>query len=129
MGPGMMGGYGMGSGMMHGGMDYGLDLSGEQRKQIGGIHTDLRKRQWALKGEVIDARGQLFELYADDPPDPKQIGAVYGKIFDVRRQMIEAAIDAHNRHRAVLTDEQREQLQQNRPGHRHGAMHGGMAGN
>jgi len=121
MGPGMMGGQGMGSGMMGGqgmgpGPMYGLDLNGDQRKQIAGIRSGLRKQHWGLHGQMMDARDELFELYADETPDPKKIGAVYGKIFDLRRQMIESAIDARNRQRAMLTAEQREQLRENAHG-------------
>ncbi len=109
MGNGMMGGYGMGSRMMRGPM-YGLDMSREQRKQIARIQSELRKQNWALQGEILDRQEELFELYADEMPDAKKIGAVYGRIFDLRRRMIEATIDAHNRQRAILTDEQRDQL-------------------
>jgi len=133
MGHGMMGGQGMGPDMMAGGPAYGLDLSSEQRKQISRIQTALRKQNWTLQGEIIDARGALFELYADETPDAKKIGAVYGKIFDFRRQMIEAAIEAQNRQRAVLTEEQSKQLQQGRFGqssgehcHGQGTMPGEM---
>lgn len=108
-GHGMMGGYGMGPGMM-GGMMHGLELTSEQQKQMARIDTDLRKKNWMLQGEIIDARGELFELYADEMPDSKKIGAVYGKIFDLRRKMIEATIDARNRQRSILTDEQLEKL-------------------
>ncbi len=109
MGPGMMGGYGMGHGMMGGhgmgpgmmgghgmgaGPASGLELSPDQQKQMTRVKTELRKQNWALQGKIIDARGELLELYADETPDPKKIGAVYGKIFDLRRQMIEAAIEA-----------------------------------
>lgn len=142
MGPGMIGDYGMGPGMMGGygmmgpGPVSGLELSSEQQKQITRINTELRKHNWALQGEIIDAQGKLFELYADENPDAKKIGAVYGKIFDLRRQMIEATIDAQNRQRAILTNEQREQLRigpYERKGHRHspdsgrmGPQHGGQ---
>lgn len=110
MGSGMMGNHGMGPGMMNGGRIYGLELNSDQRKQIAQINSELRKRNWALQGEIIDAQEQLFQLYAEETPNAKKIGAVYGKIFDVRRQMIEAAIDSRNRQRAILTEEQREQL-------------------
>lgn len=124
MGPGMMGGHsmmgpgitdlpGMGPGRMYGGPGAGLDLSAAQRKEIADIHNGLRKQHWALRGQIIDAQAELFALYADETPDPKKIGAVYGKIFDLKRQMIESAIDARNRHLAVLTAEQREQLREN----------------
>jgi len=115
MGPGMMGGYGMGPRPMA-----GLELNREQQTQMARIETELRKHNWTLQGAIIDARGELFELYADETPDPKKIGAVYGKIFDLRRQMIEGAIEARNRQRAILSDEQREKLRA-RP---HGGING-----
>lgn len=126
MGPGMMGGYGMGPGMMGsqgmgpgvtgGRPTDGVELDGDQRKQMAAIHSGLRKQHWALQGQIMEARDQLFVLYGDETPDPKKIGAVYAKIFDLRRQMIEAAIDAQNRQRAVLTAEQREHLRENAHG-------------
>jgi Spy/CpxP family protein refolding chaperone len=127
MGNGMVRGYGMGFGMMGGPM-YGLDMSREQRKQIARIQSELRKHNWALQGEIIDRQDELFEQYADEIPDPKKIGAVYGKIFDLRRQMIEATIDAHNRQRAILTDEQREQLQKSPHGPKNGGYRSGPRG-
>ena len=133
MGPGMIGGHGMmrgygmgpgmagGQGMMGGGIMYGLELDGEQRKQLHRIQSELRKHNWDLQGRIMDQEDKLFDLYADQMPDPKKIGSVYGKIFDLRRQMIEAAIEAQNRQRAILTDEQRRQLRNG--GHRHSHEH------
>jgi Spy/CpxP family protein refolding chaperone len=134
MGPGMMGGYGMmhGPGMMGGeGMMYGpgmmgmgpvwmLNLTDEQRTKISKLQDELRKKQWATMGQIMDERQKLFELYSAENPDPKKVGAVYGKIFDLRRQMIEAAIDTQNRTQALLTQEQRAQLDQWRHGWRGG---------
>lgn len=142
MGPGMMGGHGMmhGPGMMEGeDMMYGagmmgmgpvwmLNLTDEQRAKIGNLQGELRKKQWTTMGQIMDERQQLFELYAADSPDPKKVGAVYGKIFDLRRQMIEAAIDARNRTQALLTQEQRAQLGQWRHGWGAGSGGPGMMG-
>lgn len=112
MGPGMIGGYGMmGAGPMS-----GLELNRDQRKQMLRIQSELRKQNWALQGGILDAREQLFELYLEDTLDAKKIGTVYAKIFDLRRQMIEAGINAHNRQRTVLTEEQRQQLRYRRHG-------------
>jgi Spy/CpxP family protein refolding chaperone len=127
-GPGMMGGYGMyGPGMTGGGYGMGprmmgvgavwmLNLTDEQRAKISKLQDELRKKQWATMGQIMDERQKLFELYSAENPDPKKVGAVYGKIFDLRRQMIEAAIDTQNRAQAVLTQEQRAQLEQWRHG-------------
>jgi Spy/CpxP family protein refolding chaperone len=125
-GPGMMGGMGMGRIQM-------LDLTKEQRASIHKLQDQLRKTNWGTMGKVMDESSKLRELFAADKPDPKKIGAVYGNIFDLKRQMIESKIDTHNRADAVLTEEQREQLKQihhgmGRPGYR-GMRHGsGMGG-
>jgi Spy/CpxP family protein refolding chaperone len=130
-GPGMMGGYGpgygygygMGPGMMGMGPVWMLKLTDEQRAKISKLQNELRKKQWATMGQIMDEREKLFELYSTENPDSKKVGAVYGKIFDLRRQMIEAAIDTRNRVQGLLTQEQRAQLEQWR--HGWGASPGG----
>ena len=149
MGGGMMGGHGMmGSGMGMMGMGCGmmgaghmspmwmLDLADQQRTQINKIQNSLRKKNWNTMGKVMDESAKLRDLYAVDKRDPKKIGAVYGRIFDLKRRMIEATITARNQQEAILTKEQRKQLKQLRRGMfmrggqqgRHGAgdMHHGM---
>lgn len=134
MGPGMMGGgYGMGSGMMggYGGMGMmgggygmgpgmmggygalnGLDLSDEQRSKIDKIFDAERKQHWSVMGKMMDEQNKLRDLYAQETPDPKKVGAVYGEIAKLRQQMIEAHVQASNQMQSVLTKEQREQLRQ-----------------
>lgn len=139
-GAGMMSGShrmgGMGHmGMMHRGpgtMGIGplgmLDLSDEQRTTIRKLQNDLRKRHWNTMGQIMDEQSELRELFAGEQHDPKAIGAVYGKIFDYRRQMIEEKIEAMNRMRAILTEEQQKRLKQMRRGMRSPRGHGGMMG-
>lgn len=121
-GPGMMGGgYGMGMmggyghGMMGGygmGPMYGLDLSKEQRDKINAIHDDLRKQNWQRMGKMMDAMARMRELYQSDTPDPKAVGKAFAEISDIKRQMLEARVAAHNELNKVLTDDQRQQLRQ-----------------
>jgi Spy/CpxP family protein refolding chaperone len=125
---GMMGG-GMGRGMMggmHGAPFQMLDLTSEQRTKINKIHDELRRKNWEALGKIHDEEAKLRDLYAADKRDPKAIGAVYGSIYALKRQMIEAGIDAHNRMEALLTDAQRAQLKQMRSGMGPGAR--GMMG-
>ncbi|MFQ5755906.1 MAG: Spy/CpxP family protein refolding chaperone [Acidiferrobacterales bacterium] len=131
MGPGMMGGGmmgGMGPGMMGMGPIGMLDLTDDQRTKIHNIKNGLRKQNWNTMGKIMDEGSKLRGLYAKEPRDPKAIGAVYGKIFDYKRQMIEAKIAAMNNMQAVLTAEQREQLKQWRHGRRSGPGAQGMPG-
>ena len=89
-----------------------MDLNADQRARLNKIQNDLRKQQWGLMGRILDERARLTDLYAMDRPDPKKIGQVYAAIFDLRRQMIEARIDAANRGRDLLTKEQLDKLRQ-----------------
>lgn len=98
-----------------------LDLTLEQRSRLNKIQYDLRKQHWALKGKILDEQAKLHDLYTADRPDAKKIGSVYGAIFDVRRQMIEARIEAANRARELLTREQIDMLRQS-------GQHGSMMG-
>ena len=107
MGSGMMGGHGLGIGPI-----WRLDLTDEQRRRVNKIQDGLRKKNWELQGKLLDENSKLRELNMADPRDPKAIGAVYGKIFDVKRQKIEASIEAANKAEQVLTKEQRQQLKQ-----------------
>ena len=112
MGP-MMGGMG-GMGPMMGGMGMAgmIELSDEQRSQLNSIGDELRKRHWEIMGPMMEEWSVLRDLWQAKEHDPKAIGAAYGRLFDLRRQMIEAAIEANNRRRSLLSDEQREQLKQ-----------------
>jgi len=114
MGPGMMGGgYGMGPGMMMGyGALNGLDLSDEQRAKIDKIFDAERKQHWSVMGKMMDEQSKLRDLYAQETPDPKKVGAVYGEMAKLRQQMIETHVQASNEMQQVLTKEQREQLRQ-----------------
>jgi len=125
-GPGMMGGYGqgqMGPGMMGGGYGHGMmgqgmmgsqqslpgiSLDDKQRKQHNAIQDDLRRKRWELMGRTMDEQVKLRDLYDAEKRDPAAIGAAYQRVFDLRRQMIEATVAAHNKIEELLTPEQRK---------------------
>lgn len=122
MGPGMMGG-GYGQGMMGGGYGHGMmgqgmmgwqqglpgiSLDDKQRKQHNAIQDDLRRKRWELMGRTMDEQAKLRDLYEADKRDPAAIGAAYQRVFDLRRQMIEATVAAHNKIEELLTPEQRK---------------------
>jgi Spy/CpxP family protein refolding chaperone len=140
MGPGMMGygsGYGTGHGMMGGyGPGYGmgsdmmglgnykaLNLTPDQKSKITPIHKETRAKQWAAMGKMMDAQERLQELYDVDKQDAEAINKQYKVIEDLRRQMVDTSVDAHNRINSILTKEQKEQLEKSRgPGHGYGSM-------
>ena len=104
----------------------GLGLSDEQKQQMNDIQHGLRQKHWEIMGQMIDQQAALQKAYAGDRPDPKAVGAVYGQIFDLRRQMIEAALEAKNSARDVLTEEQLAQMKKRK--HQSGMMQQGQGG-
>jgi len=127
MGPGMMGGYGpggsgMGPGMMGPGMmgpgtmgGYGayagLNLSDEQRAKIAEIQQDVSRRQWELMGKMREQGFQMHRFDAPGTADDSAARKAYQVMADARKAMFENSLDARKRIDAVLTKEQREQLQ------------------
>lgn len=114
-GGGMMGDHSMNMrmGMERGpmAMVHGLDLTDEQKKQVRQITRDLRNKHWDMMKQRMELADQLEEAYsAGDKPDPAKIGELYGKTFDIRRQMIQQSIETKNKIYDLLTAEQREQL-------------------
>lgn len=114
-GSGMMGGYG--SGMMGGGFGggmmgpfHGLDLSDQQRSKINQIQDETRRKNWDVMGKLLDEQARLRDLFTGDKRDPAAIGKQSMKIAELRRQLLEASVDAHNRMEALLTKEQKERL-------------------
>lgn len=125
-GPGMMGGYGRGNGMM-GGFGYGsmmglggplyqLDLNEQQLAKINQIQDETRRKNWSVMGKLLDENAHMRDLFLAEKRDPAAIGKQAMKIADLRRQMLEASVDARNRAEALLTKEQKEQLRSYRRG-------------
>ena len=130
MGHGMggygMGGYGMGMGgygMMGSGrgMDVkmlgprtsivmALDLSDDQRSKINKLVDKLQHDNWATMGTIMDDTGVLRDLYQAEKRDPEAIDQTYRKIFDLKRQMIKAALDTENAIEDLLTPDQLKAL-------------------
>lgn len=110
-GPGMMGG-GMMSGGMMGGMGLGplqaLDLDEQQQTRINQIRDETRRKNRETMGKLMDEQARLR--------DPATIGKQSMKMADLRRQLLEASIESHNRIEALLSKEQRDQLRSYRRG-------------
>lgn len=116
---GMMGhGYGMmGPGMMEGYGPMGLpDLKEDQQKKISAIYEELHKKRWDLMTKMQGEYAALRGLYVAETRDPAAIGNQHKKIGELRRQMVEQSVDAHNRMEALLTKEQKERLRSYGPG-------------
>lgn len=116
MGPGMMGGYhqgyGMGSGMMGLGAFRGLNLTDDQKAKITKIQKATRTKHWALMDQMMDANDKLQELYDAEKQDAAAINKQHKVAEDLRRQMVDNSVEAHNQINAILTKEQREKLRE-----------------
>lgn len=109
-GHGMRPGYGMGPGMMGGLRGLPPDLTPEQRKQIGEIQREQRSRQWPLMQQMHEL------MWGHDSTEPGAFDEQaqrrnYDRIAALRKQMFENQLEARKRIEAVLTPQQREQLQ------------------
>jgi Spy/CpxP family protein refolding chaperone len=117
MAPGMMGGYGpqgMGPGMMGGYGPYaGLKLSNEQRAKIAEIQQDTWHRQWELMGKMHDQDFHMHQLFGPGKSDEAAARQAYQAMAAAHQQMFEATLEARKRIDALLSKEQREQLQRN----------------
>ncbi len=110
-GPGMMRGFGMGPGaMMQGAGLGGLDLTDEQRTKINRIQDETRHSHWALMDKMMDQQAKLRDLYEAPKRDAAAIDDTYKSIDAMRQQMIGSATDARKRIEAVLTPKQLEKL-------------------
>lgn len=126
MGPGMIGHGTMGGAGMGGGSGMGatrgdmpsefalLELSPDQQSQIGQIQREALQQDLGLRQRIGNEQRRLQQLLLQDRPDPQAVGDAYGKIAQLQRQQIELRVEAQNRIEALLTPEQRQQLQQNR---------------
>jgi len=114
-GAGMMGGEGSGMMMkpdMH--MLGALNLSKEQQAKINKLSDELKHNNWATQGLLNDETAKLRDLYQADKRDPAAIGKEYQKVFDLKRQMIEAYLETENRIEEILTPEQLAKMKEAR---------------
>jgi len=123
---GMMGGHGMDS-MMDGGamggmmsLLHGLDLTEEQHGKVRAIMRELRNKNILLTAKRMDIADDLTDAYAGaDKLDTVKIVDLYGKIFDVRKQIIQNELETKNKIADVLTPEQKTKFKDNYKSHGH----------
>ncbi|MCE8023425.1 Spy/CpxP family protein refolding chaperone [Billgrantia aerodenitrificans] len=124
MGPGMMGG-GMGPGMMGGGMmpcpmmDDGKGmmqmLVPEQRNEMRELMREHRPAQFERMGQLMNLRDDLMAAMHGERPDPEEVQAIHAQMAELHGEMMAEMVRMRNAMHDLLTDEQREQLQQATP--------------
>ncbi|MCO5108831.1 MAG: Spy/CpxP family protein refolding chaperone [Burkholderiaceae bacterium] len=127
MGGGMMGGCGygpgmgfggmMGPGMMGGGMMgvagpalAALGLDEAQRNEVVKIGDELRKKRWAVAGQMQDEMARIRDAAWSGKRDRAAILAAHKRMSELGQQQLESSLDAAERIDKVLTPEQRQQL-------------------
>lgn len=113
MGPGM--GYGMAGagpmGMGRMGFMGHLNLNDAQVEQVAKLRSELQQKHRKLMQQMWEHQDQLQALYLAEKRDSAAIGKVYGKMSELQREMLESHVEMEKRMEAVLSKEQREQLQ------------------
>lgn len=108
---GMMGHDGMGHGMMGGWGGAGLDLTAEQRAKVAAIQRDFRRWQWEAMEKMHDLDWRSDEARREGKFDEQAERKAYDQMATLHKQMFENSLEARKRFDAVLTPQQREQLQ------------------
>lgn len=109
MGPGMAGAGPMGMGRM--GFMGNLNLNDAQMEQVARLRGELQQKHRKLMQQMWEHQDQLQALYLAEKRDSAAIGKVYGRMSELQREMLESHVEMEKRMEAVLSKEQREQLQ------------------
>lgn len=111
MGGGMMGGHGAGMAGDCGSGGYAaLKLTSEQRAKLDDIQRDLSRKQQELMSRMHEQDFHMHDLFALGSVDENKARKSFDAMTEARKQMFEASLEAGKRMNAVLTPEQREQL-------------------
>lgn len=117
-GHGMMGGSGMmgpdtgGSGMMRPYMAGVLELSDEQQAQIEAIYERNAQEHWQLMQQVHERAQTIKELWREGTPDPDAVGEAHERMSEGHGQMLRLHARIQGKIADVLSDEQRQRLQE-----------------
>lgn len=122
MGPGGHRGPGMGGRMrggrgMHGGMGIarrfaGLDLTDSQRDKLRELHEAAMRRNVQRRADAQLARMDLHKLMRSGNPSASAVNAQIDKVARLHADGLKAHFDTYMQARALLTPEQRKQLDQ-----------------
>jgi Spy/CpxP family protein refolding chaperone len=110
-------------GDMQGGMAEMLELTSEQRAEMGKLRQQFLPKMGELRGRMQATHEQLHALMQGGGTDQAAIGELADQKGDLMAEMIKLRAANHAQMQALLTDEQRERMQQHRQG-----MGGGMMG-
>ena len=113
---GNMAGQGMQQQGMRSGMGYGLDLSDEQRTEMGEIRQDFLPKMGELRGRMQANHEQMRALRQGGSMDQAAIAALADQKGEMMAEMIKLHAAHMARMESLLTEEQREQMRLHRQG-------------
>ncbi|MEL7968166.1 periplasmic heavy metal sensor [Vreelandella neptunia] len=103
----MMGGAGMGM------MQEMLEL--EQRDEMRKLMQQHRPAQFERMGRLMTLRDDLMAEMHGERPDPEEVQALHGQMAELHGEMMAEMVRMRNAMHDLMTDEQRQQLQQAKP--------------
>ena len=112
---GMMGGGMMPCPMMGEGMGMMSMLDPDQRSQMRELMQEHRPAQFERKGRLMNLRDDLMAEMHGERPDPEQVQELHGRMAELHGEMMAEMVRMRNAMHDLMTDEQREQLQQAAP--------------
>ena len=116
MGPGMMGGGMMPCPMMGEGMGMRQEmLDPDQRSQMRELMQEHRPAQFERKGRLMNLRDDLMAEMHGERPDPEAVQAMHGRMAELHGEMMAEMVRMRNAMHDLMTDEQRQRLQQATP--------------
>lgn len=117
-GGGMMGGGGHGMR----GRFAGLDLTDEQRAKMRDLHEAQARKAVQRRADMQLAKLDLHKLMREDRPNSATVNLHIDRIARLHAEGLKARFETHMQARALLTPEQRKQLQSGPQGGMHHEM-------
>ncbi len=113
----MWGGGMMGPGMMSGGMGMtgpmmGFDLSDEQVEQMTEMHEERVREHAERMADLPALQYRLNRELSRDDPDAERVGELFLEIHQQGRQLMRDRTAMEQQMMQILTEEQREQMQE-----------------
>ena len=110
-----MGGGMMPCPMMAEGMGMMSMLEPDQRSQMRELMQEHRPAQFERMGRLMNLREDLMAEMRGERPDPEEVQALHGRMAELHGEMMAERVRLQNALHDLLTDEQRQQLQQATP--------------
>ena len=87
-------------------------LDDEQRSEVRELMHELRPAQFERMGRMMNLRDDLMDELSGDRPDPDAVRELHGRMAELHGEMLAERVRMNNALRDVLTEEQREKLEE-----------------